>query len=139
MDKGPKQKYRLLRHPICLKILGNDESSSTVCRQIKFSSLSPSRKILVELMHELNFGQIENLHVRCGEPCFSPTPIVAKDIVFGKSNGAHAEWDGEDFALKKQVVELFDWFEMTGNSLVYLLIIQNGLPVKMKLQIPFRV
>ena len=140
MDKGIKQKQQLLIYPIRLRrILGNGESSSAACPPIKFSSLSQSGKILVELMQELNFGQIENLHVRCGEPCFSPFPIVIKDIVFGKSNGAHTEWDGKDFILKKPVVEMFDYFEQIGNSLVYLLIIQNGLPVRMKIQIPFRV
>ena len=37
-------------------------------------SLSPARRRLVELMQEVNFGRIEGLHVRDGEPILEQAP-----------------------------------------------------------------
>lgn len=103
-------------------------------------SLSPSRRRLAELMRYINFGQIECLHVRCGEPCFTPPPIVFKDFVFGKDkdNGPSVCCHDSDFVLKKQVIELFECLEKEGDCIVQFLIVQNGLPFKMRLQIPIR-
>jgi hypothetical protein len=36
------------------------------------AALSPARRRLVELMQEINYGRIERLEVRDGEPVFDP-------------------------------------------------------------------
>jgi len=104
----------------------------------KLGELTPSRRRLVELMQDLNYGQIEDLHVLCGEPCFAPAPRVIQEIVFGKENGAHPLQGTPDFALKKQIVELFDRLQHAGDATIRSLVVQNGLPVRMKLEKPLR-
>lgn len=91
-------------------------------------------------MREINFGQIEHLHVRCGEPCFTPPPIVFKDFVFGrdKDNGLSACCPDTNFVLKKQVIELFECLKKEGDCIVHALVVQSGLPVRMKLEKTFR-
>lgn len=105
----------------------------------KLSDLSTSFRLLVELMQEVNFGQIENLCVRDGEPCFEPAPIVVNEVIFGKENGNHPMLRKTDFILKSQVVELLERLSNTKDATIRCLVVQNGLPVRMKLENTFRV
>jgi hypothetical protein len=106
----------------------------------RLNDLSPCKKRLVELMREINFGQIECLHVRCGEPCFTPHPLVIEDIDLARDrdNGPSACCPDSDFLLKKQVVNLFNCLEKKGDGIVRFIVVQNGLPVRMKLERPYR-
>jgi hypothetical protein len=94
-------------------------------------SLSPARRRLVELMQDVNYGRIEGLNVRDGEPELEHTPIVMRDIVFGKVNAPNPARGRDDFALKDQIVELFDLFDRERSVTVESLVVQNGLPVRM--------
>ena len=94
-------------------------------------SLSPARRRLVELMQEVNFGRIEGLDVRDGEPVLEHTPNVLRDIVFGKVNTPNPARGRDDFALKEQLIELFDLFDRERSVTVESLVVQNGLPVRM--------
>ena len=94
-------------------------------------SLSPARRRLVELMQDVNYGRIEGLNVRDGEPVLEHTPIVMRDIVFGKVNAPNLARGRDDFALKDQIVELFDLFDRERSVTVESLVVQNGLPVRM--------
>jgi hypothetical protein len=94
-------------------------------------SLSPARRRLVEIMQDVNFGRLEKLHVRDGEPVFDDAPIVRREIVFGKPNTPNSARNKDDFALKEQIIELFGLFDQQRSVTVESLVIQNGLPVRM--------
>ena len=94
-------------------------------------SLSPARQALVELMQETHFGRIEHLLVRDAQPVLNPAPRVIKDILFGKANAPHPALSKSEFALKSQVVELFEYFDRERALVVENLIIQAGLPLRM--------
>lgn len=94
-------------------------------------SLSPARRRLVELMQEVNFGRIEGLYVRDGEPVLEHTPNVLRDIVFGKMNAPNPARGRDDFALKEQLIELFELFDRERSVTVESLVVQNGLPIRM--------
>ena len=93
--------------------------------------LSPARQQLVELMQEVNFGRIEDLEVRDGEPVVATGPRIVRDIVFGKDNAPHRARRWGDFTLKEQVIEMFDVFDQERSLRVERLVVQNGLPVRM--------
>ena len=95
------------------------------------TSLSPARQRLVELMQEINFGRIEALDVRAGEPVLEPAPRVLRDFLLGKSNAPHRVRVRDDFVLKTEVIELFDLFDRERSATVESLVVQNGLPVRM--------
>jgi len=94
-------------------------------------SLSPARQQLVVLMQEVNFGRIEGLSVLDGAPVLEPPPRVLRDFLLGKTNAPHAARSKDDFALKEQVLELFDLFDRERSVTVESLVVQNGLPVRM--------
>jgi hypothetical protein len=96
-------------------------------------SLSESKKHLLELMQELNFGRIEGLAVCNGDPVFEPSPRIIREFKFGGENGPRRESRIKDFALKTQVVELFEQLTTLGDGTVESLEIKHGLPFRMNL------
>ncbi len=96
------------------------------------AALTPARRCLVELMQEINYGRIKGLEVRNCEPVLDPPPRVVRQIVFGKDNGPHTARKQNGFALKKSVAELFEFFDRERWFLILELVIDNGLPVRMK-------
>ena len=95
------------------------------------ATLTPARKRLVELMQEINYGRIEGLHVRDGEPVFDPPPTVMRLFLFGKDNGPNESRGNDGFALKRKVAELFEVFDRERFLSIHELMIDNGLPVRM--------
>ncbi len=98
------------------------------------ASLSPQQRHLVELMQGINFGRIEGLVVRDGEPVFDPPPHVVREVKFGGENGPRHELEADDFALKSQVVELFAQLGRLGSGTVEQLEVKHGLPFRLSVK-----
>ena len=98
---------------------------------IKKASLSRARRHLLRLIQKANFGRIEGLIVREGEPVFEPPPAVVLEIKFGAENGPRPELSTEDFTLKTQVVEMFNHLSRLGNGTIQSLEVRHGLPFRM--------
>lgn len=98
------------------------------------SSLSPPRAQLLERMRRLNFGSIEQLVVRDGDPVLDPPPRVIRDVKFGGESGPGPESAVEDFALKTQVRDLFAHLDALGNATIRSLEVKHGLPFRMKVE-----
>jgi hypothetical protein len=98
--------------------------------------LSPARQRLVQVMQDLNFGRIEGLLLRHGEPVFEPPPRLIQTIKLGGDNGPRPELQRADFALKSQVVELFNHFADLADGSIEVLEVQHGLPFKLTFEQP---
>ncbi len=102
------------------------------------SSLSPARRSLVELMQRVNFGRIEGLVIRGGEPVLEDLGTrVVLEVKFGGENGPRPEAAAAaaaDFALKRQVVELFGHFDRLGDGRIEVLTVKHGLPFGMNVE-----
>lgn len=95
------------------------------------SSLSPSQRQLVEIFQRLNFGCVENLVVRGGQPVFDPPPRVVREHKFGGENGPRPESELGEFSLKPQVRELFDAITALGDGVIERIEVKHGLPFRM--------
>jgi len=102
------------------------------------NGITYNRRRLIETMLEINFGQIEGLHIKAGEPVFDPPPKIIREIVFGKENSSSQHLRKTDFVLKRHVLELFDVMDKIGDGIIHALAVQNGLPVRMKLEKKYR-
>ena len=100
------------------------------------AQVSFQRRRLVEMMQEIRFGSIEGLEVRDGEPVTDPSPVIVRDIALGKENGPHPARSKEDFALKRPPQELFDLFDREQNIRIDRLIVQAGLPLRLRVRGP---
>ena len=98
------------------------------------SSLTESRGRLLALMQSVNFGLIEGLIVRNGEPVFDPRPRVIRDVKFCAENGPRPESAINDFALKAQVKDLLAHFDALGNGTIRCLEVKHGRPFRMQIE-----
>jgi hypothetical protein len=92
------------------------------------SSLSEPRKKLLRVLQELNFGRLEGLLVRAGDPVFDPGPRVVREVKFAGENGARPEAELPDFALKAQHRDLFRLLDQMGDGTIATLRVLHGLP-----------
>ncbi len=76
--------------------------------QISKSNLTYQKLRLIELMQGINFGRITNIPFRDGEPKLTPETVIEHEIKLSKQNGPRPEIHRDDFAIKQEVVALFD-------------------------------
>lgn len=95
------------------------------------SDLTPARQGLLELMQRANYGSIEGLPVRRGEPVMNPRPRVIREHRFARENGPRPEVAKADFTLKAEVIDLFAQLEAMGDGVITRIEIQRGLPFRM--------
>jgi hypothetical protein len=82
-------------------------------------------------MQRMNFGRIEALAIEGGEPSFTPPPRIVKDVKLGAAdNGARPELDSDDFALKREHIDLFENFRRLGHGTIECLEVKSGLPFR---------
>ena len=98
------------------------------------SSLSQSKRRLIELMQELNFGRIECLRILAGQPVFDPAPRVIRKVKFGGENGPRPEIISRDFWLKQQAIELFETIASVGDGEVLTIDVKHGLPFSLEIE-----
>ncbi len=93
-----------------------------------FLSLSPARRRLLRLMQQLNFGRIEGLCIRRGEPVFDPMPKIVVEHKFAAENGPRPEATKGDFLLKHQHLDLLRLFDRLGDQDFAMLRVLHGTP-----------
>ena len=101
---------------------------------ITLASLPSERRRLLKRMQQINFGRIENLVLKGGQPVLSPSPRVVREVKFGGENGPCPEASIEDFALKAQVVELLRYMDKLQDGVIGVLEIKHGLPFRMAVE-----
>ena len=91
-------------------------------------ALSPARRRLIELLQTLNFGRLEQLQIRGGEPVFDPMPRIVREYKFGGENGSRPETGRADYALKTQIRDLLQLLDVLGDGTLAVLSVKHGLP-----------
>jgi hypothetical protein len=96
------------------------------------SSLSPARCQLVSLMQRINFGRIDGLLIRSGEPVLDgaerPTVVLEVKLGTDAERGSRPDSSVGDFALKRPVVDLMAQFDRHPNFRIESLAVKHGLP-----------
>jgi hypothetical protein len=81
-------------------------------------------------MQRVYFGQIKDLSIQGGEPCFNPAPKIVQEIKMGAENGPPPELALDDFILKSQVVDLFTHLSQLDDTCVEIEV-RHGLPFRL--------
>jgi hypothetical protein len=108
------------------------DQSQTVARfqaPQKTQELSPGQRSLVELMQVHQFGRIQNMPVRDGQPILDSTVNVVRVARLGGESDPLKLTNAEDFELKRQVRDLFDELARLENGTVIRLEFRHGLPL----------
>lgn len=97
-------------------------------RCMRFSQLSAPRQALVRLLQSINFGRVEVLEIRRGDPVFCPAPMVFVEVKLDAESGPRPETDLEDFELRSEVVRLLEQFDEIGDGAIERIDIRHGIP-----------
>jgi hypothetical protein len=97
------------------------------------SVLSPARRRLVELLQTLNFGRLERLPVRAGEPVLDPLPPITREYKFASENGPRPEATRPDCALKPQHLDLLRVLDEVRDGTIAVIICKHGIPFSCEL------
>ena len=95
------------------------------------SKLSEPRKQLLQTMRQLHFGTIDGQVLRGGDPCSTPAPRITKEIKLGADAPERPTTATADFALKRQVTDLFDQFDRLPDGSVVTIEVRHGLPTRL--------
>ena len=94
---------------------------------LRTQDLSPRQRSLVDLMHVHEFGRVENMPVRAGEPILNSDVRVVRVALLGKRSTPTGV-NGEKFELKQQIRDLFEELERLQHGTVVRLEFRHGLP-----------
>lgn len=98
--------------------------------EIRYSSLSVSRRRLLSLIGDIRFGSIENLIVTDGDPGWEPPPTVTRVILLRDAASPRVQRPTRDFVLKMQMVQLLQLLEEIGTGTIQRIDVQDGLPFR---------
>lgn len=101
--------------------------------------LLPVERVLLEAIRSLGFGQIEFLRIRGGEPVLDPWPTIVRDLKFGVDRQEQRPTSGNDFELKREVAELFEYTREVDDGEIRVLVVRHGLPFTMEIELSGRV
>jgi hypothetical protein len=99
-----------------------------VARGERFTQLSAPRQALVRLFQSVNFGQINGLTVRNGEPVFHPEPTVFVDVKLDGDENSRPEADLADFTLRDEVRRLLEHLDQLQNGRIEWIEVRSGVP-----------
>lgn len=92
-------------------------------------ALTPARRDLLALFQRVNFGRVERLVVRSGQPVLDPAPEAVQLLKFPGDNDRRREADAGDFALKAEVVAFFAALDELGTGMLERVEVRHGLPI----------
>lgn len=98
----------------------------------QLADLGPDRRWLIHLMQQINFGRIENLRIRNGDPMHDPLPRIVREVKFAGDNTPRSEAEIGDFTLKRQVQDLLIQLDQIGDGVIDVLVVKHGLPFSMQ-------
>jgi hypothetical protein len=104
------------------------QSRTPVFRPHRFSELSLPRQTLVRVWQTTNFGSIQRLEIRGGEPIFDPPPVLLIDVKLDGDNAPRPEIGLTDFGLSQEVIRLMEQLDERITTTIDLLEVRAGIP-----------
>jgi hypothetical protein len=104
----------------------------------RFSQLTAPRQTLVRLFQSVNFGYLEGLEVRGGEPMFSPAPTVFVEVKLDTANEPRREMDLTDFELGNEVIRLVEQLDELGDGNIERIDVRYGIPRRALIERPIQ-
>jgi hypothetical protein len=94
--------------------------------------LSAPQLSLLQIMREHQFGRIENMSIRAGQPVLDQDLKVVRVACLGSERGGTNVPGSDDFELKRSVRDLFDELARLSHGTVVKLEFKRGLPCRLE-------
>jgi hypothetical protein len=100
-----------------------------MARAPQLSQVSPARQRLIRLCQSTNYGHIQELEIRDGEPMFpAPACIVSLDIKLDSEEWVRPAVTLPDFALSSEVVRLIALLDKMQDGKISKIEVRAGIP-----------
>lgn len=83
--------------------------------------LSPARQRLVRMLQAVNFGELQCVHIREGDPTFDGDSMIVLDVKLDKEELLRHELELADFVLSEEVLRLMSQFDQLRNGTISVL------------------
>lgn len=104
----------------------------------RLTQLSAPRQALVRLLQSINFGRVEGLEIRNGEPQFNPAPAVFVEVKLDVESHPRPELDVTDFELRIEVARLVEQLEELGSGSIERIDVRYGIPRRIVMERPIQ-
>ena len=104
-------------------------------RVLSTSELRASARAFVAAMQQLGFGRFEFLGIENGELVLEPWPTTVRGVKFGSEDAGTSRASADEFQLKRQVIELFEYIREVEAGEIRCLEIRHGLPFSMEVEL----
>ena len=111
--------------------MARSQTAPTHRGPLRTQDLSPEQRSLVELMHEHQFGRVENMRFLAGRPILDHDVRVVQVARLGGENATN-EVTSEEHELKRPVRDLFARLARLENGTVLKLEFRHGLPLTLE-------
>ena len=99
--------------------------------------LSDSERHFLAAMQGLQFGRFEAVRIANGELVLDPWPRTIKGVRFGSELKDCPHSLPDEFALKRQVTEFFEYVRSVNSGEIRHLDVRHGLPAAMEIEEAF--
>lgn len=96
--------------------------------------LRPSEHAFVTAMQRLRFGRFESLGIEHGELVLDPWPTMVRSVKFAGEESAVPRMSPDEFTLKRQVIELFEYVRAVESGEIRCIEVRHGLPFSMEVE-----
>lgn len=93
-----------------------------------------SERAFAAAMSALGFGRFEYLRIERGELNLDPWPTVVRDVKFGSQDPGTTKVPPDEFDLKPQVAEFFEYVRSVDAGEIRTLEVKHGLPFSMEIE-----
>jgi len=107
-------------------------------RPVFTRDLRATERTFVAEMSSLGFGRFEYLRIERGELILDPWPTAVRDVKFCSCDPGAAKMPPDDFELKPQVAELFEYIRDVDAGEIRCLEVKSGLPFSMEIEMAGR-
>lgn len=101
---------------------------------MRMEDLSPAKQRLLRLFQAINFGRLEELEIRDGEPEFSPAPRIFVELKLDVNDGPRPESHLDGFPLRNQVERCLEQIARLNEGTVEMIEVRHGLPFRMVIE-----
>ena len=97
----------------------------------RLRDLSGPRQALLRLFQTINFGHVDGLEVRGGEPVFNPAPLVFIELKLDAEDDRREEHDLGNFDLRAEALRLLVELDGLGDGTIERIDVRYGIPRRM--------
>jgi hypothetical protein len=104
-------------------------------RPASTKELLASERSLLDAIRVIDFGQIEFLRIRAGEPVLDPWPTVVRNLKFGVDSRGPRPTANREFDLKPEAADLFEYTRDVEDGEIRALVVRHGVPFSMEVEL----